>query len=277
MTNPHQQQQDHSRDADDIFDEIRALMRRARANAENALRLARVRQQRRQYSSRTRHTRPHPAKYASTGAPIAAGLTEDLMARWAGAHAAATLAREEAELARRENAHDDAATAHAEEAAQRAEAWADAWDERLRHAGLDPDSIGRDDPRAEYTQDAEYMSAPEAYSAADRQYLGQYLDRDSDTYYDTLQSPDWGGASDVVDLEEDRQSQYWAIPENAADYALYVDDAAHDASPAPASVGELLADTRPSPQTDLQPATDLSGPGQVSVGESVGLDTGASL
>mgnify|MGYP002652143502 CR=1 FL=1 len=41
-------------DADDIFDEIRALMRRARANAENALRLARVRQQRRQYSSASR-------------------------------------------------------------------------------------------------------------------------------------------------------------------------------------------------------------------------------
>ena len=261
MTNPHQQQQDHSRDADDIFDEIRALMRRARANAENALRLARVRQQRRQYSSRTRHTRPHPAKYANTGAPIAAGLTEDLMARWAGAHAAATLAREEAELARRENAHDDAATAHAEEAAQRAEAWADAWDERLRHAGLDPDSIGRDDPRAEYTQDEEYMSAPEAYSLADR----QYLDRDN-----------WGSASEVGDDLDDRQSQYWAIPESAADYALYVDDAAHDSSPVP-GVGELLADTRPSPQTDLQPATDLSGPGQVSVGESVGLDTGASL
>lgn len=261
MTNPHQQQQDHSRDADDIFDEIRALMRRARANAENALRLARVRQQRRQYSSRTLQTRPHPAKYANTGAPIAAGLTEDLMARWAGAHAAATLAREEAELARRENAHGDAATAHAEEAAHRAEAWADAWDERLRHAGLDPDSIGRDDPRAEYTQDAEYTSAPEAYSEADR----QYLDPDN-----------WGSASEVGDLD-DRQSQHWTIPENAAEYALYVDDAAHDSSAAPASVGELLADTRPSPQTDLQPAPDFSGPGQVSVGESVGLDTGASL
>lgn len=273
MTNPHQQQQDHSRDADDIFDEIRALMRRARANAENALRLARVRQQRRQYSSRTRQTRPHPAKYANTGAPIAAGLTEDLMARWAGAHAAATLAREEAELARRENAHGDAATAHAEEAAHRAEAWADAWDERLRHAGLDPDSIGRDDPRAEYTQDAEYSSAPEAYSAADR----QYLDRDTDTHYETRQSQEWGGPAEVVEIEDSPQSKYWAIPENAAEYALYVDDAAHDSSPAPASVGELLADTRPSPQTDLQPAPDFSGPGQVSVGESVGLDTGASL
>ena len=147
MLDPQSVPQDNSREVDDIFDEIRTIMRHSRRRADEALREVRNQQHRRrarqtraqQRLNFARHTGAHQPRYTDTSAERHP-LTPDLMARWAGAHAAADLAREAAAEAAREG--DAARQAQTNATAQRAEQWAHAWDERLREAGVDPDSIG---------------------------------------------------------------------------------------------------------------------------------------
>ena len=147
MLDPQSVPQDNSREVDDIFDEIRMIMRHSRRRADEALREVRNQQHRRrarqtraqQRLNFARHTGAHQPRYTDTSAERHP-LTPDLMARWAGAHAAADLAREAAAEAAREG--DTARQAQTNATAQRAEQWAHAWDERLREAGVDPDSIG---------------------------------------------------------------------------------------------------------------------------------------
>lgn len=125
-------------------------MRHSRRRADEALRAVRNQQHRRrarqtraqQRLNSARHTGVRQPRYTDTSAEPHP-LTPDLMARWAGAHAAADLARESAVEAARGG--DTARAAQTTATAQRAEQWAHAWDERLREAGVDPDSIsGRD-------------------------------------------------------------------------------------------------------------------------------------
>ena len=147
MLDPHNVAQDNSREVDDIFDEIRTIMRHSRRRADEALREVRNQQHRRrarqtraqQRLNFARHTGARQPRYTDTSAERHP-LTPDLMARWAGAHAAADLAREAAAEAARDG--DTARQAQTNATAQRAEQWAHAWDERLREAGVDPDSIG---------------------------------------------------------------------------------------------------------------------------------------
>ena len=147
MLDPQSVPQDNSREVDDIFDEIRTIMRHSRRRADEALREVRNQQHKRrarqtraqQRLNFARHTGAHQPRYTDTSAERHP-LTPDLMARWAGAHAAADLAREAAAEAAREG--DTARQAQTNATAQRAEQWAHAWDERLREAGVDPDSIG---------------------------------------------------------------------------------------------------------------------------------------
>ena len=150
MLDPHNVAQDNSREVDDIFDEARSIMRRSRRHADEALRQVRNQQHRRhsrqtraqQRLNTARAAEAHPPRYADTGADRQP-LTPDLMARWAGAHAAADLAREAA--AEAASGGDTTRQAQTAATAQRAEQWAQAWDERLREAGVDPDTIqGRD-------------------------------------------------------------------------------------------------------------------------------------
>ncbi|MBR7193821.1 hypothetical protein [Gordonia sp. SCSIO 19800] len=150
MLDPHNVTQDNSREVDDIFDEIRTIMRHSRRHADEALRQVRNQQHRRrsrqtraqQRLNTARATGARPPLYTDTSAERHP-LTPDLMARWAGAHAAADLAREAAAEAARGG--DTAREAQTKATAQRAEQWAHAWDERLREAGVDPDTIsGRD-------------------------------------------------------------------------------------------------------------------------------------
>ena len=147
MLDPQSVPQDNSREVDDIFDEIRTIMRHSRRRADEALREVRNQQHRRrarqtraqQRLNFARHTGARQPRYTDTSAERHP-LTPDLMARWAGAHAAADLAREAAAEAARDG--DTARQAQTNATAQRAEQWAHAWDERLREAGVDPDSIG---------------------------------------------------------------------------------------------------------------------------------------
>lgn len=147
MLDPHNVAQDNSREVDDIFDEIRTIMRHSRRRADEALREVRNQQHRRrarqtraqQRLNSARATGARPPRYTDTGAERHP-LTPELMARWAGAHAAADMAREAASEAARGS--DTARQAQTKATVQRAEQWAQAWDERLREAGVDPDSIG---------------------------------------------------------------------------------------------------------------------------------------
>ncbi|MCX2966248.1 hypothetical protein [Gordonia aquimaris] len=148
MLDPHNVAQDNSREVDDIFDEARSIMRRSRRHADEALRQVRNQQHRQRSRQSRAQQRLNTARTADAhrDADTGAGrqpLTPDLMARWAGAHAAADLAREAAAEAARDG--DTARQPQIEATAQRAEQWAQAWDERLREAGVDPDTIkGRD-------------------------------------------------------------------------------------------------------------------------------------
>ncbi|MDH3013082.1 hypothetical protein [Gordonia alkanivorans] len=147
MLDPQSVPQDNSREVDDIFDEIRTIMRHSRRRADEALREVRSQQHRRrarqtraqQRLNSARATGARPPRYTDTNAE-SHPLTPDLMARWAGAHAAADLARETAAEAARGG--DTAREAQTKATVQRAEQWAHAWDERLRDAGVDPDTIG---------------------------------------------------------------------------------------------------------------------------------------
>ena len=147
MLDPQSVPQDNSREVDDIFDEIRTIMRHSRRRADEALREVRNQQHRRrarqtraqQRLNFARHTGARQPRYTDTSAEPHP-LTPDLMARWAGAHAAADMAREAASEAARDG--DTARQAQTNATAQRAEQWAHAWDERLREAGVDPDTIG---------------------------------------------------------------------------------------------------------------------------------------
>ena len=147
MLDPQSVPQDNSREVDDIFDEVRSIMRRSRRHADEVLRQVRSQQHRRrtqqtraqQRLNYARHTGARQPRYTDTSAERHP-LTPDLMARWAGAHAAADMAREAASEAARDG--DTARQAQTNATAQRAEQWAHAWDERLREAGVDPDSIG---------------------------------------------------------------------------------------------------------------------------------------
>ncbi|MGW8813106.1 hypothetical protein [Gordonia terrae] len=147
MLDPQNVPQDNSREVDDIFDEIRTIMRHSRRRADEALREVRNQQHRRRARQTRAQQRLNSARATSTRPPrytdISAErhpLTPDLMARWAGAHAAADLARETAAEAARGG--DTARQAQTQATVQRAEQWAHAWDERLREAGVDPDTIG---------------------------------------------------------------------------------------------------------------------------------------
>lgn len=147
MLDPQSVPQDTSREVDDIFDEVRSIMRRSRRHADEVLRQVRSQQHRRrtqqtraqQRLNYARHTGARQPRYTDTSAERHP-LTPDLMARWAGAHAAADMAREAASEAARDG--DTARQAQTNATAQRAEQWAHAWDERLREAGVDPDTIG---------------------------------------------------------------------------------------------------------------------------------------
>lgn len=153
---PHDYQHDNSREADEVLDEFRALFRRARRSASDTLRAHRDRQARLDRAARERGLTGRDIRAAEAATEAHAprsehkqrvdvpgpsgGISPDLIARWAAAHAAADLFREQAAAA---HAADAAAerteeTAKADRDADVAEAWAQAWDEQVRAAGVDP-------------------------------------------------------------------------------------------------------------------------------------------
>lgn len=158
---PHDYQHDNSREADEVLEEFRALFRRARRGASDTLRAHRDRQARLDRAARerglagrdiraaeaeSRAPRPEHKQRVDVPGP-SGGISPDLIARWAAAHAAADMFREQAAAA---HAADDAAerteeTAKADHDADVAEAWAQAWDEQVRAAGVDPAELAEQD------------------------------------------------------------------------------------------------------------------------------------
>ena len=267
---PHEQQHEHIRETDDVLEEFRAIFRRAKRSASEALRAHRSRQAALDRARRARlsaasekirsvpdrdtapdKTRVHTHEHTGQG-----GISPDLISRWAAAHAVADQFREEANAAearaqesREAAAADEAATKRAD--ADLASTWASSWDDRVRAAGFDPDDL-----------------------AADEQ-----TDRDLDDSYerDDATHPDRrvdAGAPEAGDFAEE-------IALRAADMAMTAADTLDTTTPADhsRSAAELIDDTRPSDGAELTPADQaphLSAAPAADLGPSLDVSAGVS-
>lgn len=240
---PHDYQHDHSREADDLVDEFKAIFQRARRGASDTLRAQRSIQARRDRAARarraaqrsargaadndtdTRKTRVHVGDLTPDG-----GISEDLIARWAAAQALAEQLREEAETAKAEAAQsrdssDAARSAKADTDAETAATWAQAWDERVRAAGFDPNTLADEKHNERDDVDPEQ---PEAQQ-----------DADLDPTHRAETAPDVDTGTDT-DAEQFINRIAERAGEMAMEAADYLDDDANGTQP---SVADLTAAT----------------------------------
>lgn len=269
---PHEQQHEHIRETDDVFEEFRAIFQRARRSASEALRAHRSRQaaldraRRARLSSARetvrsvpdRDTAPDKTRVHIREHDRQSGISPDLIARWAAAHAVADQFREEAKAAEARAAESressDAAQAATKSGdADLADTWRSAWDDRVREAGFDPDELAREE---QYDQEV-------ADSYDDERDPAAVPDRQVDA-----------GTPEVDDFAYD-------VAQQAADMAMTAADTldtstGHDQS---RSAADLIDDTRPPDGTELTPADQtphLSAAPGADLGPSVDVSVGVS-
>lgn len=254
---PHDYQHDHSREADDLVDEFKAIFQRARRGASDTLRAQRGLQARRDRATRARRAAARNARSDAEATTDSgktrvhvgdltpnAGISEDLIARWAAAQALAEQLRQEAETAKAEAAQsrdssDAARSAKADTDAETAATWAQAWDERVRAAGFDPNTLA--DDKSNERDDVE----PEQREAQ------QDVDLDPTQRAET--TPD-------VDTGTDAEQFINRIAERAGEMAMeaadYLDDDTNGTQP---SVADLTAATDgPDTATQKSPSPSLT-------------------
>ena len=285
---PHDYQHDHSKETDEVAEEFRAILRRIRRGASETLRSHRDRQSRLDRTNRDQRSADRDARIAARDAqrdaarvrsearrdaptadktrvevvrPRGAGVSPEWIASWAAAHAAADVAREEADTAQAQaaQARDSSAAAAAAEAHQRAEVaetWARAWDDRLRDNGVDPDGLEPDPAAAgsEESPDQLRDRGADADTGRDRQLQGEEL------------------------TDSERFIAEWAA--RAGEQAIDADTILHTDN-GPISASELVAQTYygspgDGPDLDTTPPS-LSMVPSMAVDTTVDLDAGAQL
>lgn len=288
---PHNYQHDHSRETDELVDEFKAIFRRVRRGASETLRAQRARHAR---ADRDRRSAERDDRIAAreadraqrdtasgasekpriqvTDPETAVGISEDLIARWAAAHAVADLFREEADAAearaaqsRDSSAAAEAARSHAD--AETARAWATAWDERVRAAGMDPDVLTEDrdtDRDRDIARPGSSPAAPAQEVLGAPEFIAEPAAFSADTGTD---------AEDYIQRLSERSGQM------ALEAADDLDAGVGDWGPPP-SLGELIDATHPPQGTTLTPAADtpaLSPDTAPDLAAVADLDAGAAL
>lgn len=297
---PHDYQHDHSREADDLVDEFKAIFQKARRGASDTLRAHRDRQARLDRAARDRRSAERDARTAGRDAERAeraaggsprgsdktrvrvtdtspnanGGVSDELIARWASAHAVADLFREEARAAdaRAAESKDSSAAAQSAKAhsdAETADAWASAWDDRVRAAGVDPDALAEDRDRERDRDIADPTRTPTQRDPG--------IEADRAAENDGAAEPAVFEADTGTDAEAFINRLAEVAGQMAIDTADDLDAATADTEP---SVGELIAATHPPEGTTLTPAAEtpsLSPDTAPDMGPAVDLDAGAGL